>query len=152
MIAIYRYYDCAKEYQEGARLDSYNLTDAKAYSGTFSGWDGFYYTLGNISGGFSPANGAAITVLRYHSTGEGKEIFAFVSDDGKSFIGTISDEDENSFKVTRDDGAYSTITIEGSTLKTANDSTSTVIINNLTDATPRDALATILSQGYELPQ
>lgn len=153
MIAIHRYYDCAKKYQEGARLDSYNLEGAKAYSGTGLGRisdDGFCYSAGNSYSTFRLTHGAAITILRYHSTDGSNEIFAFVCDD-RSFIGTISEETENSFKVTRDDDSYSTITIEDSTLTTTAGITST-ICTNLTETTPRDALATILRKGYDLPQ
>lgn len=168
MIAIYRYYDCAKKYQEGAeeaafqaRLDTYNLEGAKAWSGT-AGYNvpTFNYkkegsdTVSSIS-----TEGTTFTLLNYTSKTEGSymaviwgkgscigKVTAYDESTGKySVTGTVKDYSGNTYSnATADifiasDGKFSTYNTNE-------------VICTLTDATPREALETLLRQGYELPQ
>ena len=168
MIAIYRYYDCAKKYQEGAeeaafqaRLDTYNLEGAKAWSGT-AGYNvpTFNYkkegsdTVSSIS-----TEGTTFTLLNYTSKTEGSYM-AVIWDKG-SCIGKVTEYDESTGKYSvtgtvKDftGNAYSNATADifiASDGKFSTYNTNEVICT-LTDATPREALETLLRQGYELPQ
>ncbi len=173
MIAVYRYYDYAKKYQEGAeeaafqaKLDTYNLEDAKAWSGktanTLGTIEAFNYKKeGSDTVSGIDASNQTFTLLNYTSTTEGSymaviwgkgsfigKVTAYDESTGKySVTGTAKDFTGNTYSnATADifiasDGKFSTYT---------NDSSN--VICTLTEMTPREALATILRQGYELPQ
>lgn len=173
MIAIYRYYDCAKKYQEGAeeeaafqaKLDTYNLEGAKAWSGnTGSAWGDnvslFYYKKedGTLMG--IDAEQQTFTLLNYTSKTE-DSYMAVIWGKG-SFIGKVTAYDDSTGKYsvtgTAKDkaGTYSNATADIFIASDGKFSTyknnSSYVICTLTDATPRNALETLLRQGYELPQ
>ncbi len=170
MIAIYRYYDCAKKYQEGAeeaafqaRLGTYNLEGAKAWSGKTANTLGTSVSFNYKEEGSDTVTGIdasnqTFTLLNYASTTEGSYM-AVIWDKG-SCIGKVTAYDEST-------GKYSVTGIVKIAGNTHSNATADIfiasdgkfstyntneVICTLTDATPREALATILRKGYELPQ
>lgn len=157
MIAIYRYYDCEKKYQEGMKLDSYNLEGAKAYTGTASVNSSLfnYKKEGSDTVSGVSTDSCTFTVLHYSSSSEGQYIVVIY--DGFSCIGKVT--------VTENEGTtqYAVVgTIYGNNNATADIFISSdgklstyntnEVICTLSSMTPRDALATILRKGYELPK
>lgn len=163
MIAIYRYYDCAKTYQDEMKRDpdNFNLEGAAAYDGiarTDSYIESFNYDTGSAWGQIPVEKGSKFVILKYQSSSG--EILAVVWDNGedenysRAYIGQITAYDESSGQYTVTDGnktAY--IIISGGKLSTRYQDSAINEHCTLTENSgPRNALITILSQGYELPQ